>query len=88
MEGHYVVLLEKVVAENVRLREAIEVRDNEQRRMFEELSSKLESSTCNSAQERSGRSSRKRTRKVQIPQQCRVSRNVSVSNTSRCDNEM
>ena len=44
MEDHYVVLLEKVVVENVRLREAIEVRDNEQRRMFEELSSKLESS--------------------------------------------
>lgn len=72
MEDHYVVLLEKVVAENVRLREAIEARDNEQRRMFEELSSKMESSK--SAQERSGGSSRKRTRKISIPQQCRVSK--------------
>ena len=37
MEDQYVVLLERVVAENVRLREAMEARDNEQRRMFEEL---------------------------------------------------
>ena len=34
MEDQYVVLLERVVAENVRLREAMEARDNEQRRML------------------------------------------------------
>ncbi|XP_073253174.1 uncharacterized protein [Porites lutea] len=69
MEDQYVVLLERVVAENVRLREAMEARDNEQRRMFEELASKIESS--NTEPERSGRSSRKRRRKISVPQQCR-----------------
>lgn len=69
MEDQYVVLLEKVVAENVRLREAMEARDNEQRRMLGELASKIESSN-NSGQERA---SRKRKRKIPIPQQCRVS---------------
>ena len=41
MEDQYVVLLQKVVAENVRLREVIEARDNEQRQMFEDLASKI-----------------------------------------------
>lgn len=77
MEDQYVVLLERVVAENVRLREAMEARDNEQRRMFEELASKIESS--NTEPERSGRSSRKRRRKISVPQQCRVSINISVT---------
>ena len=77
MEDQYVVLLERVVAENVRLREAMEARDNEQRRMFEELASKIESS--NTEPERSGRSSRKRRRKILVPQQCRVSINISVT---------
>ena len=77
MEDQYVVLLERVVAENVRLREAIEARDNEQRRMFEELASKIESS--NTEPERSGRSSRKRRRKISVPQQCRVSIIISVT---------
>lgn len=69
MEDQYVVLLERVVAENVRLREAMEARDDEQRRMLGELASKIESSN-NSGQERA---SRKRKRKIPIPQQCRVS---------------
>lgn len=72
MEDRYVVLLEKGVAENVRLREAIEARDNQQRQMLEELSSKMESSK--SAQERSRGLSRKRTRNISIPQQCCVSK--------------
>ena len=37
------VLLEKVLAENRRLREAIEERDNEQRDVLQKLASKMES---------------------------------------------
>ncbi|XP_068710422.1 uncharacterized protein [Montipora foliosa] len=65
MEDQYVVLLEKVLTENRRLREAIEARDNEQRNMLQELASKMESGL---PQERA---SRKRTRKIPIPQPCR-----------------
>jgi len=76
MEDQYVVLLQKVVAENVRLREAIEARDNEQRQMFEDLASKIESSNSGAGQERS---SRKRRRKIPIPQHCRVSISTCIS---------
>ena len=61
------VLLEKVLTENRRLREAIEARDNEQRNVLQELASKMESGL---GQERE---KRKRTRKIPIPQPCRVS---------------
>lgn len=69
MEDQYVVLLERVVAENVRLREELEARDNEQKRILAELGAKIESS-ANSRQERA---SGKRKRKIPVPQQCRVS---------------
>ena len=69
MEDQYVVLLERVVAENVRLREELEARDNEQKRILVELAAKIESS-ANSGQERA---SGKRKRKIAVPQQCRVS---------------
>ena len=69
MEDQYVVLLERVVAENVRLREELEARDNEQKRILAELGAKIESS-ANSGQERA---SKKRKRKIPVPQQCRVS---------------
>ena len=68
MEDQYVVLLERVVAENVRLREELEARDNEQKRILVELGAKIESS-ANSGQERA---SGKRKRKIPVPQQCRV----------------
>ena len=67
MEDQYVVLLERVVAENVRLREELEARDNEQKRILAELGAKIESS-ANSRQERE---SGKRKRKIPVPQQCR-----------------
>ena len=69
MEDQYVVLLERVVAENVRLREELEARDNEQKRILAELGAKIEGS-ANSGQERA---SGKRKRKISVPQQCRVS---------------
>ena len=62
-------LLERVVAENVRLREELEARDNEQKRILAELGAKIESS-ANSGKERA---SGKRKRKIFVPQQCRVS---------------
>ncbi len=71
------VLLQKNVAENARLREAIEARDNEQRQMLEDLASKIESSNSGAGQERS--SSRKRRRKISIPQHCRVSISTCIS---------
>ena len=69
MEDQYVVLLERVVAENVRLREELEARDNEQKRILAELGAKIERS-ANSGQEGA---SGKRKRKIPVPQQCRVS---------------
>ena len=69
MEDQYIVLLERVIAENVRLREELEARDNEQKCILAELGAKIESSS-NSGQERE---SRKRKRKTPVPQQCRVS---------------
>ena len=64
MEDQYVVLLEKVLTENRRLRETIEVRDIEQLNMLQELASRMESGL---GQERANR---KRTRKIPIPQPC------------------
>lgn len=69
MEDQYIVLLERVIAENVRLREELEARDNEQKCILAELGAKIESSS-NSGQERA---SRKRKRETPVPQQCRVS---------------
>ena len=54
MDGQYVVLLEKVTAENIRLREVIETRDSDQRNMIQELTSKMASSS-NSGPERASR---------------------------------
>ena len=50
MEDQYVVLVERVVTENVRLREELEACDNEQKRILAELGAKTESSS-NSRQE-------------------------------------
>ena len=54
MDDQYVVLLEKVIAENIRLREVIETRDSDQRNMIQELTSKMASSS-NSGPERASR---------------------------------
>ena len=70
MDDQYVVLLEKVIGENIRLREVIETRDSDQRNMIQELTSKMASSS-NSGPERAIR--KKKTRKIPIPQQYRVS---------------
>ena len=61
-------MLENVVNENRRLWEMIETRDAEQERLLQQVSAKLDADTSgNSAV------SRKRKRKVTVPQQCRVS---------------
>ena len=61
-------MLENVVNENRRLREMIETRDAEQERLLQRVFAKLDADTSgNSAV------SRKRKRKVAVPQQCRVS---------------
>ena len=54
MDDQYVVLLEKVIVENIRLREVIETRDSDQRNMIQELTSKMASSS-NSGTERASR---------------------------------
>ena len=54
MDDQYVVLLEKVIGENIRLREVIETRDSDQRNMIQELTSKMASSS-NSGPERASR---------------------------------
>ena len=69
MDDRYVVLLEKVIAENIRSRKGIKTRDSEQRNMIQELASKMASSS-NSVPKIA---SRKKTRKILIQQQCRVS---------------
>ncbi|XP_068699765.1 uncharacterized protein [Montipora foliosa] len=59
-------MLENVVNENRRLREMIETRDAEQERLLQRFSAKLDGDTSgNSAV------SRKRKRKIAVPQQCR-----------------
>jgi len=55
MEDHYVLLLQRVTDENTRLREAIEARDNEQKRVLEELSAKLESNSTSTPARAIGR---------------------------------
>ena len=74
MTDRCVILLEKVLDDNARLRETLETRDAQHRRQLEELSLKItqtaESSTCPSDRTKS---SRKRGRKVSVPRQCRVS---------------
>ena len=52
MEDQYVVLLERVVAENVRLREELEARDKEQKRILAERGAKIESSANSRASKR------------------------------------
>ena len=54
MDDQYVVLLEKVIGENIRLREVIETRDSDQPNMIQELTSKMASSS-NSGPERASR---------------------------------
>ena len=70
MEDHYVLLLQRVIDENTRLREAIQARDNEQKRVLEELSAKFESNSTSSPTRTAGR---KRKRTIAVSPQCRVS---------------
>ena len=74
MTDRCVILLEKVLEDNARLRETLETRDAQHRRQLEELSLKItqtaESSTCPSDRTKS---SRKRGRRVSVPRPCRVS---------------
>ena len=70
MGDHYVLLLQRVIDENTRLREAIEARDNEQKRVLEELSAKLESNSTSTPARITGR---KRKRTITVSPQCRVS---------------
>ena len=70
MEDHLVVLLQRVIDENSRLREAIEARDNEQKRVLEELSAKFESNSSSTPARTTGR---KRKRTIAVSPQCRVS---------------
>lgn len=45
MDDQHVVLLEKVITENIHLREVIETRDNELRKMIQKLASRMASTT-------------------------------------------
>ena len=75
MEDRYVLLVQRVIDENTRLREAIEARDKEQKRVLEELSAKFQS---NSTSTPARTTSRKRKRMIAVSPQCRVSINVVV----------
>ena len=55
MEDRLVLLLQRVIDENLRLREAIEARDNEQKRVLEELSAKFESNSTSTPARTTGR---------------------------------
>ncbi|RMX50524.1 hypothetical protein pdam_00024188 [Pocillopora damicornis] len=63
MDDQYVVLLEKVLAGNIRLREVIETRDSEQRKMISKM--------ARSSHSGPEKASRKKTPKILIPQQWR-----------------
>ena len=52
MDDQHVVLLEKLITENMRLGEVIETRDNEQRKMIQELAAKMVSRTWKSEQKK------------------------------------
>ena len=70
MEDHHVRLIQRVIEENTRLREAIEARDNEQKRILEELSAKLETNSTSTPTRTTGK---KRKRTITVSLQCRVS---------------
>ena len=72
MEDQYVVLLERVAAENVRLWDELEARDNEQKRILADFGAKNRE-LCKFRTRASERASRKRKRKIPVPQHCRVS---------------
>ena len=72
MGDEWVVLLERVLAENNRLREAMEARDTENQRLLKKLCSKLDGENADPVMPRT-KNNRKRTRNVVITQQCRVS---------------
>lgn len=70
MEDNLALLLQRVIDENSRLRETIEARDNEQKRILEELSAKFESNSTSTPARTTGR---KRKRSIAVSPQCRVS---------------
>ena len=70
MEDNLVLLLQRVIDENSRLRETIEARDNEQKRILEELSAKFESNSTSTPERNTVR---KRKRSIAVSPQCRVS---------------
>ena len=70
MEDNLALLLQRVIEENSRLRETIEARDNEQRRILEELSAKFRSNSTNTPARTTGR---KRKRLIAVFLQCHVS---------------
>ena len=73
MNDDCVILLEKVLAENARLRETIEARDVEHRRALQEINAKLDKENTSDAVMSQAKSGRKTARKVQISHECRVS---------------
>ncbi|KAK2549433.1 hypothetical protein P5673_030108 [Acropora cervicornis] len=82
MEDRCYVLLQIVVEENSRLRATIEARDAQQQRLFEELSLKLESTHSGQTKQ-----SRKRTRPINVPQQCRQDFRKIYKALTNSDNE-
>lgn len=72
------VLLERVLAENNRLREAMEARDDENQPLLKKLCSKLDGENADPVMPRT-KNNRKRTRNVVISQHCKKS-----GTNSRC----
>lgn len=69
--NHYVDLLERVIEENKQLREAVQNEEKANRKIFEDLSSRL-NERAGEESERTTTSRRRRT-KIAVPQLCRVS---------------
>ena len=67
-----VALLEKILAENIRLRESMEARDTERLRLLKELRSKLDRENADPVMPRI-KNNRKRKRNDVFTQQCLVS---------------
>ena len=73
MGDECVVLLERVLAENNRLREAMEARDTENQRLLKKVCLKLDGENADPVMPRTKNNRKLRTRNVVITQQCRVS---------------
>lgn len=73
ISDHYVTLLERVIDENRKLREAVKDKESSQQKILEDLSSKLNERGEEDDREKTRPSRRRSRTKVTVPSLCRVS---------------